>query len=228
MHNTYYNRYCKEAKHAIIHYIHSRKGATNMKAIVKSLTLALITTMSTMLVGAEEVVPNPITATAANTPTITTSNIAKKPSITKKSNKPLSIKKQQKIETAVFTILDQQYPAPTDVNQYALMYWENNLLYVAFKSDSDATAFTDEILKDDKLSDYVRVLHTDYSQAEYDIIMKNFEKYYTGHEPAGVILAIFPHVPKNQLIAIVSTASSTTRDGIATSFGDKIRMIVKR
>ena len=68
---------------------------------------------------------------------------------------------------------------------------------------------------------------TKYSQAEYDVIDKNFRASYKANEPKATIFATFPDVPNNRLYAVVSALSKTTQTAINGAFGDKVTMAVK-
>ena len=127
--------------------------------------------------------------------------------------KALDQKQQAALEDKVFAELNKTYKTEDAFQDYGVMYWRDNQLHVALKTDSD---------------NYVVVEPSQYSQTEYDAIDANFRNYYNKNEKAGTILATFPDVENNQLYAVVTTASKATQQGISKLFGSKVKMTVKR
>ena len=133
--------------------------------------------------------------------------------------KALDQKQQSSLEDKVFVELNKTYKTPEAFQDYGVMYWRDNQLHVALKTDSDISTVK---------ANHVVVEPSQYSQTEYDAIDANFRNYYSKNEKAGTILATFPDVENNQLYAVVSTASKDTQQGISKLFGSKVKMTVKR
>ena len=144
--------------------------------------------------------------------------------------KALDQKQQSSLEDKVFVELNKTYKTPEAFQDYGVMYWRDNQLHVALKSDSDISTVKANLASrgDSTVNNYVVVEPSQYSQTEYDAIDANFRNYYTKNEKAGTILATFPDVENNQLYAVVSTASKDTQQGISKLFGSKVKMTVKR
>ena len=144
--------------------------------------------------------------------------------------KALDQKQQSSLEDKVFVELNKTYKTPEAFQDYGVMYWRDNQLHVALKSDSDISTVKDNLASrvDSTVNNYVVVEPSQYSQTEYDAIDANFRNYYSKNEKAGTILATFPDVENNQLYAVVSTASKDTQQGISKLFGSKVKMTVKR
>lgn len=144
--------------------------------------------------------------------------------------KALDQKQQTALENKVFTELNKTYKTDDAFQDYGVMYWRDNQLHVALKTDSDIPTVKANLAArgDSTINNYVVVEPSQYSQAEYDAIDANFRNYYSKNEKAGNILATFPDVENNQLYAVVSTASKETQQGIAKLFGSKVKMTVKR
>ncbi|WP_282003675.1 S-layer homology domain-containing protein [Veillonella denticariosi] len=144
--------------------------------------------------------------------------------------KALDQKQQAALENKVFTELNKTYKTDDAFQDYGVMYWRDNQLHVALKTDSDIPTVKANLAArgDSTINNYVVVEPSQYSQAEYDAIDANFRNYYSKNEKAGNILATFPDVENNQLYAVVSTASKETQQGIAKLFGSKVKMTVKR
>ncbi len=141
----------------------------------------------------------------------------------------LTEKQQVSLEDKVFTELNKLYKTPEDFQKYGVMYWRDNTLHVALKSDTDIATTQANLASrnDSTINKYVFVEPSQYSQLEYDTIDSNFRKYYATHEKTGQILATFPDVGNNQLYAVVSTATATTQQNVVKAFGDKVKMSVK-
>ena len=144
--------------------------------------------------------------------------------------KALDQKQQSSLEDKVFVELNKTYKTPEAFQDYGVMYWRDNQLHVALKSDSDISTVKANLASrgDSTINNYVVVEPSQYSQTEYDAIDANFRNYYSKNEKAGTILATFPDVENNQLYAVVSTASKDTQQGISKLFGSKVKMTVKR
>ncbi len=144
--------------------------------------------------------------------------------------KALDQKQQSALEDKVFSELNKTYKTEDAFQNYGVMYWRDNQLHVALKSDSDISTVRANLANrgDSTVNNYVVVESSQYSQAEYDAIDTNFRNYYSKNEKAGTILATFPDVENNQLYAVVTTASKETQQGISKLFGSKVKMTVKR
>ena len=144
--------------------------------------------------------------------------------------KALDHKQQSSLEDKVFVELNKTYKTPEAFQDYGVMYWRDNQLHVALKTDSDISTVKANLASpgDSTVNNYVVVEPSQYSQTEYDAIDANFRNYYSKNEKAGTILATFPDVENNQLYAVVSTASKDTQQGISKLFGSKVKMTVKR
>ena len=144
--------------------------------------------------------------------------------------KALDQKQQSSLEDKVFVELNKTYKTPEAFQDYGVMYWRDNQLHVALKTDSDLSTVKANLASrgDSTVNNYVVVEPSQYSQTEYDAIDANFRNYYSKNEKAGIILATFPDVENNQLYAVVSTASKDTQQGISKLFGSKVKMTVKR
>ena len=144
--------------------------------------------------------------------------------------KALDQKQQSSLEDKVFVELNKTYKTPEAFQDYGVMYWRDNQLHVALKSDSDISTVKANLASrgDSTVNNYIVVEPSQYSQTEYDAIDANFRNYYSKNEKAGTILATFPDVENNQLYAVVSTASKDTQQGISKLFGSKVKMTVKR
>lgn len=144
--------------------------------------------------------------------------------------KPLDQKQQETLENNVFTQLNKTYKTPEAFQDYGVMYWRDNQLHVALKSNSDLDTVKANLANQGNatINNYVVVEPSQYSQTEYDVIESNFRNYYSKNEKGGNIIAVFPDVENNQLYAVVSTASKETQQGISKVFGSKVKMTVKR
>ena len=144
--------------------------------------------------------------------------------------KALDQKQQAALEDKVFAELNKTYKTEDAFQDYGVMYWRDNQLHVALKSDSDISTVKANLAArgDSTVNNYVVVEPSQYSQTEYDAIDANFRNYYNKNEKAGTILATFPDVENNQLYAVVTTASKATQQGISKLFGSKVKMTVKR
>ncbi|WP_295992028.1 S-layer homology domain-containing protein [uncultured Veillonella sp.] len=144
--------------------------------------------------------------------------------------KALDQKQQASLEDKVFVELNKTYKTPEAFQDYGVMYWRDNQLHVALKTDSDISTVKANLAArgDSTVNNYVVVEPSQYSQTEYDAIDANFRNYYNKNEKAGTILATFPDVENNQLYAVVTTASKETQQGMSKLFGSKVKMTVKR
>ena len=150
--------------------------------------------------------------------------------VRRSSLKALDQKQQSLLEDKVFVELNKTYKTSEAFQDYGVMYWRDNQLHVALKTDSDISTVKANLASrgDSTVNNYVVVEPSQYSQTEYDAIDANFRNYYNKNEKAGTILATFPDVENNQLYAVVSTASKDTQQGISKLFGSKVKMTVKR
>ena len=123
--------------------------------------------------------------------------------------KALDQKQQAALEDKVFNELNKTYKTEDAFQDYGVMYWRDNQLHVALKTDSDISTVKANLAArgDSTVNNYVVVEPSQYSQTEYDAIDANFRNYYNKNEKAGTILATFPDVENNQLYAVVTTAS---------------------
>ena len=144
--------------------------------------------------------------------------------------KALDQKQQVALEDKVFNELNKTYKTEDAFQDYGVMYWRDNQLHVALKTDSDISTVKANLAArgDSTVNNYVVVEPSQYSQTEYDAIDANFRNYYNKNEKAGTILATFPDVENNQLYAVVTTASKETQQGMSKLFGSKVKMTVKR
>ncbi|WP_295993240.1 S-layer homology domain-containing protein [uncultured Veillonella sp.] len=144
--------------------------------------------------------------------------------------KALDQKQQAALEDKVFAELNKTYKTEDAFQDYGVMYWRDNQLHVALKTDSDISTVKANLAArgDSTVNNYVVVEPSQYSQTEYDAIDANFRNYYNKNEKAGTILATFPDVENNQLYAVVTTASKETQQGMSKLFGSKVKMTVKR
>lgn len=144
--------------------------------------------------------------------------------------KALDQKQQAALEDKVFSELNKTYKTEDAFQDYGVMYWRDNQLHVALKTDSDISTVKANLAArgDSTINNYVVVEPSQYSQTEYDAIDANFRNYYNKNEKAGTILATFPDVENNQLYAVVTTASKETQQGMSKLFGSKVKMTVKR
>ena len=144
--------------------------------------------------------------------------------------KALDQNQQAALEDKVFAELNKTYKTEDAFQDYGVMYWRDNQLHVALKTDSDISTVKANLAArgDSTVNNYVVVEPSQYSQTEYDAIDANFRNYYNKNEKAGTILATFPDVENNQLYAVVTTASKETQQGISKLFGSKVKMTVKR
>ena len=144
--------------------------------------------------------------------------------------KALDQKQQAALEDKVFSELNKTYKTEDAFQDYGVMYWRDNQLHVALKTDSDISTVKANLAArgDSTVNNYVVVEPSQYSQTEYDAIDANFRNYYNKNEKAGTILATFPDVENNQLYAVVTTTSKETQQGISKLFGSKVKMTVKR
>ena len=144
--------------------------------------------------------------------------------------KALDQKQQAALEDKVFNELNKTYKTEDAFQDYGVMYWRDNQLHVALKTDSDISTVKANLAArgDSTVNNYVVVEPSQYSQTEYDAIDANFRNYYNKNEKAGTILATFPDVENKQLYAVVTTASKETQQGMSKLFGSKVKMTVKR
>lgn len=143
---------------------------------------------------------------------------------TKATTSTMANDSQIALEDKVFAELNKTYKSPSNFQKYGVMYWKNDVLHVAIKNNKDLNTIKANLAA---LGDQVSVEPTKYSQAEYDVIEKNFRTTYAANEPKATIFATFPDVPNNRLYAVVSAISPTTQTAITNAFGNKVTMAVK-
>ncbi|MDY3983068.1 MAG: S-layer homology domain-containing protein [Veillonellaceae bacterium] len=168
------------------------------------------------------------------TPTVTASNSNAQTTTTVSTIAPTNLQPvtqasaQSALENAVFTELDKLYKTPGNFQNHGVMYWKDNILYVAVKSAADMDtlekAFTASSNK--ALTQSVVLESTKYSQVEYDKIAANFASFYASKQPNGKIIASYPDVPHNQLIVNVTESYPYMQDSVASAFGSKIHYFV--
>ena len=135
------------------------------------------------------------------------------------------------MENNVFTQLNKTYKTPEAFQDYGVMYWRDNQLHVALKSNSDLDTVKANLASQGNatINNYVVVEPSQYSQTEYDVIESNFRNYYSKNEKGGQYYRPYSQTfENNQLYAVVSTASKETQQGISKVFGSKVKMTVKR
>ena len=140
---------------------------------------------------------------------------------------------QSDLENKVFKKLNTLYKTPGNFQNYGVMYWQNDVLHVAFKSDDDLAKFEDILAKDAKnkaadeaLNNRIHLETTQYSQAEYDRIENNFRTFYAQKQPAGTILGAYPSVAHNQLIVRIDKGFDYMNDSIRNAFGNKVHVFL--
>ena len=145
------------------------------------------------------------------------------------ANASMATDSQIALEDKVFTALNKTYKTPSDFQKYGVMYWRNDELHVAIKNPKDINTVKENLaaLGDETVNQKVVVEPTRYSQAEYDVIDKNFRTAYAASEPKATIFATFPDVANNRLYAVVSDISKATQASISKAFGDKVAMAIK-
>lgn len=149
------------------------------------------------------------------------------------AKKTSELEAQSDLENKVFKKLNTLYKTPGNFQNYGVMYWQNDVLHVAFKSDDDLAQFEEILAKDakDKTADAALVnrVHletTQYSQAEYDRIENNFRTFYAKKQPAGTILGAYPSVAHNQLIVRIDKGFDYMNDSIRNAFGNKVHVFL--
>lgn len=141
---------------------------------------------------------------------------------------------QSDLENKVFKKLNSLYKTPGNFQNFGVMYWKNNVLHVAFKSDEDLAKFEEILAKDEKdnsddklvLAKRIHLESTEYSQAEYDRIEANFRTFYAKKQPAGTILAAYPSVAHNQLVVRIDKGFDYINDSIRNAFGNKVHVFL--
>ena len=93
--------------------------------------------------------------------------------------KALDQKQQAALEDKVFSELNKTYKTEDAFQNYGVMYWRDNQLHVALKTDSDISTVKANLANrgDSTINNYVVVESSQYSQAEYDAIDTNFRNY---------------------------------------------------
>lgn len=172
-------------------------------------------------------------ATAAEDKAATTTNTKNKTTDNVTAKKTSELEAQSDLENKVFKKLNNLYKTPGNFQNYGVMYWQNDVLHVAFKSDEDLAKFEDILAKDAKdktadeaLANRVHLETTQYSQAEYDRIENNFRTFYAQKQPAGTILGAYPSVAHNQLIVRVDKGFDYMNDSIRNAFGNKVHVFL--
>lgn len=164
--------------------------------------------------------------------TTTTTTVPSNQTVTAKPTTDLEA--QSELENKVFKKLNTLYKTPGNFQNFGVMYWQNNVLHVAFKSDDDLAKFEDILAKDEKNTDEDKIalakqIHlesTEYSQAEYDRIEANFRTYYAKKQPAGTILAAYPSVVHNQLVVRIDKGFDYMNESIRNAFGNKVHVFL--
>lgn len=140
---------------------------------------------------------------------------------------------QSDLENKVFKKLNTLYKTPGNFQNYGVMYWQNDVLHVAFKSDDDLAKFEDILAKgaknkaaDEALNNRIHLETTQYRQAEYDRIENNFRTFYAQKQPAGTILGAYPSVAHNQLIVRIDKGFDYMNDSIRNAFGNKVHVFL--
>ena len=93
--------------------------------------------------------------------------------------KALDQKQQAALEDKVFNELNKTYKTEDAFQDYGVMYWRDNQLHVALKTDSDISTVKANLAArgDSTVNNYVVVEPSQYSQTEYDAIDANFRNY---------------------------------------------------
>lgn len=174
-------------------------------------------------------------STTAKTSTATkTSETSANTTRTVTAKPTATLEDQSELENKVFKKLNSLYKTPGNFQNYGVMYWQNNVLHVAFKSDEDLAKFEDILAKDEKstsddklvLAKRLHLESTEYSQAEYDRIEANFRTFYAQKQPAGTILAAYPSVAHNQLVVRIDKGFDYMNDSIRSAFGNKVHVFL--
>lgn len=136
---------------------------------------------------------------------------------------------QTQLEDKVFKQLNKSYKTPANFQNYGVMYWQGDQLFVALKNAKDRDKLDKNLaaLKDSEVDSTVVTEDTRYSQAEYDKLDGEVRTAYKALEPNGSIVSSVPDVPANQLIVTVSQASSTTQKSLDTRFGSRLKLAVQ-
>ena len=118
--------------------------------------------------------------------------------------KALDQKQQAALEDKVFSELNKTYKTEDAFQNYGVMYWRDNQLHVALKTDSDISTVKANLANrgDSTVNNYVVVESSQYSQAEYDAIDTNFRNYYKKNQKAGKFLPNFPYVQITHIYAV--------------------------
>ncbi|MBE6080146.1 MAG: S-layer homology domain-containing protein [Veillonella sp.] len=193
--------------------------------IEKGMTVSPATSTKAIDTNAKTVSSATGDKTATTTKNTTTGNVTAK--------KTSELEAQSDLENKVFKKLNNLYKTPGNFQNYGVMYWQNDVLHVAFKSDDDLAQFEDILAKNDKdklasetLANRVHLETTQYSQAEYDRIENNFRTFYAQKQPAGTILGAYPSVAHNQLIVRVDKGFDYMNDSIRNAFGNKVHVFL--
>lgn len=173
-------------------------------------------------------------STTAKTSTATKTSESSTPTRTVTAKPTAALEDQSELENKVFKKLNSLYKTPGNFQNYGVMYWQNNVLHVAFKSDEDLAKFEDILAKDEKstsddklvLAKRIHLESTEYSQAEYDRIEANFRTFYAQKQPAGTILAVYPSVAHNQLVVRIDKGFDYMNDSIRSAFGNKVHVFL--
>ena len=80
--------------------------------------------------------------------------------------KPLDQKQQDALENSVFTQLNKTYRTPEAFQDYGVMYWRDNQLHVALKSNSDLDTVKANLASQGNatINNYVVIEPSQYSQ----------------------------------------------------------------
>lgn len=142
-----------------------------------------------------------------------------------------SAEAQDTLVDAAFKELNRLYKTPGNMQNHGVMYWKDNVLHIALKSQDDLdklNARIEKLAADGKpfLKNGVITEPTRYSQAEYDRITANFERYYAQRQPEGKVVSAYPDVAHNQLIVNIDKDFPYMNDSIKTAFGNKVRVFL--
>ena len=134
------------------------------------------------------------------------------------------------MEDKVFAELNKTYKTEDAFQDYGVMYWRDNQLHVALKTDSDISTVKANLAArgDSTVNNYVVVEPSQYSQTEYDAIDANFRNYYNKKRKSWYNSSYIPRCRNNQLYAVVTTASKATQTRNLKIIRFQSKMTVKR
>lgn len=106
------------------------------------------------------------------------------------------------------------------------MFWQNNKLVAALKSEADAKklgaalAFT----KDKNLVNNVQVTIGNLTEIELGKLQTDVAYFYNQQEPTGSIIAVTPNKNASGLVLIVDELKTDTIKAFAKKFGNKVEI----